>query len=86
MPAKKPTVLCDPQNAAEPLLANWLDSVASGQATMSQRKLATVEKRLGGLDAVRKQARKRGVHLLLLEDDKGEKLIAASQKPFKVIC
>jgi len=66
--------------------ADWLDAVADGSNTMSQRKLSSVEKRGGGLEAVKALARKRGVHLLLLEDDKGNELVAASVKPFKVVC
>jgi len=53
---------------------------------MSQRKLSSVETRGGGLEAVKALARERGVHLLLLEDDKGEELVAASTKPFEVVC
>ena len=64
----------------------WLASVADGSNTMSQRKLASVETRGGGLEAVRLLAQEKEVHLLLLEDDKGDELIAASTKPFKVIC
>ena len=64
----------------------WLASVADGRNTMSQRKLSSIEQHGGGLAAVRKVAKSMGVHLLLLEDDKGAELIAASAKPFKVIC
>jgi len=64
----------------------WLDSVAAGASTMSQRKLASIETRGVGLAAVKKLARARGVHLLLLNDDKGDDLVAASTKPFKVVC
>lgn len=64
---------------------NWLDSVASGSNAMSQRKLSSIEKH-GGLEAVKRLAEARGVHLLLLEDDKGDELVAASVKPFKVVC
>lgn len=53
---------------------------------MSQRKLSSIEKRGGGIHAVRAAAKKKGVHLLLLEDDKGDRLVAASTKPFKVVC
>ncbi len=66
--------------------AEWLDSVADGSNTMSQRKLSSVEKRGGGIEAVKAIAEQKGVHLLLLEDDKGNALIAASTKPFKVVC
>ena len=65
--------------------AQWLDAVASGGAAMSQRKLSSVERR-GGLEAVSALARQRGVHLLLLTDDRGEQLFAASLHPFQVIC
>ena len=63
----------------------WLDSVANGASTMSQRKVGSIEKRGGGLETVRREAVKRGVHLVRLEDDKGNDLIAASRQPFKVI-
>ncbi len=64
---------------------DWLDSVADNSNTMSQRKLSVVEKR-GGLERIKQLARERGVHLLQIEDDKGNELIAAGTKPFKVIC
>ena len=64
----------------------WLDSVASGANTMSQRKLKSIEKRGGGLAVVRRIAKTRNLHLLRLTDDQGNELIAASQKPFKIIC
>ncbi len=66
--------------------SDWLDSVADGSNTMSQRKLLSIEKRGGGIKAVKALAKKKGVHLLLLEDDKGTELVAASVKPFKVVC
>lgn len=66
--------------------ADWLDGVADGSNTMSQRKLSSVETRGGGLEAVKALAQERNVHLLLLEDDKGSALVAASVKPFKVVC
>ncbi len=64
----------------------WLDSVADGSYTMSQRKLTSIQARGGSLDAVKALAEQKGVHLLLLEDDRGEALVAASTKPFEVIC
>lgn len=63
-----------------------LDAVADGANTMSQRKLSSIEKRGGGLEAVKALAEQRGVHLLLLEDDQGNELVAASAKPFAVVC
>lgn len=52
---------------------------------MSRRKLASVE-RHGGLDAARAVAEGLGVHLLLLEDDRGDQLVAAGTKPLRVVC
>jgi len=72
--------------AASLWAAEWLDGVADGSYTMSQRKRSSVEARGGGLEAVKALARERGVHLLLLEDDKGDELVAASTKPFEVVC
>ncbi len=75
-----------PPEAAARWAADWLDGVADGSNTMSQRKLTSVEKRGGGLEAVKALARVQGVHLLLFEDDKGNELVAASVKPFEVVC
>lgn len=66
--------------------ADWLDRVVDGSNTMSQRKLSSVETNGGGLEAVAAVARQKGVHLLLVEDDNGNELVAASTKPFTVIC
>ena len=66
--------------------ADWLDGVADGSKTMSQRKLSLVEAKDGGLAKLRREARSRGVHLLVLTDDKGNELVAASIHPFKVLC
>ena len=66
--------------------AEWLDAVVAGESTMSQRKLTSIKKRGGGLEVVKAAAKEKGVHLLLLEDDKGNALVAASTKPFKVVC
>ena len=65
---------------------SWLDSVAKGLNTMSQRKLSSIEKRGGGLDAVKAIAQRKKVHLLLIEDDQGNEIIAASTKPFIIVC
>ncbi len=66
--------------------ADWLDRVADGSNTMSQRKRTSIETRGGGLEAVKALAEQKGVHLLLLEDDEGNALVAASTKPFQVVC
>ena len=76
----------EPDDEAVRWTAAWLDAVVSGASTMSQRKLTSVEQRGGGLAAARAAARQKGVHLLLLEDDQGNELVAASLKPFKVVC
>ena len=64
----------------------WIDSVAEGKATMSQRKLTSIDHHGGGIEVVIAAAQARGVHLLLLIDDQGERLVAASKYPFKVLC
>ncbi len=64
----------------------WLDRVADGSNTMSQRKLSSIEKHEGGLEAVKAVATKKGVRLLLVRDDKGDEIVTASVNPFKVIC
>ncbi len=64
----------------------WLKTVAAGLNTMSQRKLSSIEKHAGSLNTVKKIAKSMNVHLLLVEDDEGHEVVAASLKPFKVIC
>jgi len=64
----------------------WLTAVADGSKPMSQRNLAMVEKRGGGLEKIEVVAQALGVHLLLLEHNNGDKFLIASKKPFKVIC
>jgi len=44
----------------------WLDSVADGSNTMSQRKLSSVETNGGGIEAVSAMAKEKGVHLVIL--------------------
>ncbi|MBN8806878.1 MAG: hypothetical protein J0I47_01365 [Sphingomonas sp.] len=63
----------------------WLDAVADGSATMSQRLESSIA-RHGGIDAAVAAARYRGVHLTRLTDDKGKVLIAASQHPIVSLC
>ena len=63
----------------------WLDGVADGSITMSQRKTSSVEIHGGGIQALKREAKARGIHLVRLEDDQGNDLIAASLKPFKVL-
>lgn len=70
----------------EPFRADaWLDDVAAGRLAMSQRAMTTVAAR-GGIARVIAAATVRGVHLLRLTDDMGKVLIAASRKPFEVLC
>lgn len=75
-----------PKETTEEWANKWLDGVADGSNTMSQRKLTSIEKHEGGLEAVKEIAKQKGVHLLLVEDDKGDEIVAASVNPFKVIC
>lgn len=63
----------------------WLDGVVSGASTMSQRKVTSIEKFGGGLAVARDTAKRKGIHLVQLEDDKGNALVAASKHPFKVL-
>ncbi len=62
-----------------------MDSVANGSNTMSARQVLSIEKRGGGLKRIAAAAKKRKVHLVLFEDDKGREVVAASTKPFKVL-
>jgi hypothetical protein len=64
----------------------WLTGVADGSKRMSQRKLTLIERRGGGLKKVKDVAQAVGVHLLLLENEDGVEFVAASKKPFKIIC
>ena len=64
----------------------WLKSVKTNPDSMSQRKVTTVARWEGGLEELTRLAKESGVHLLLLEDDKGDELVAASTRPFKVLC
>ena len=64
----------------------WLTGVADGSKGMSQRKLKLIVKRGGGLTTVKAVAQTVGVHLLLLENEQGVQIVAASKKPFKIIC
>lgn len=66
-------------------IAAWLDAVAAGTATMSQRQATSIEVH-GGTAAVVAAARARGVHLVRLTDDRGIDLVAASLHPFTVLC
>lgn len=64
----------------------WLNDVASGKLTMSQRKVDVLVKSEGGLEAVIKAAKEQQIHLLRLTDDKGTELVAASLTPFSALC
>ena len=65
--------------------SNWIKSVADGSNTMSARRVTSIERNGGGLEAVAIEAKKQKVHLVLLEDDKGIKQVAASIKPFTIL-
>ena len=64
----------------------WIESVASGTFTMSQRRLTAIDRFGGGLARAKMIAEERGVHLLQLTDDQDQKLVAASRHPFIVVC
>lgn len=64
---------------------DWLNRVAAGELTMSQRAMTVVEAK-GGVEPVIAAAKARGVHLVQLTDDTGKVLIAASVEPFTVLC
>ncbi len=66
-------------------IKSWLDSVASGKATMSQRKRSSIDAH-GGLEAAVSAARAAGLHLVQLTDDEGHVLVAASRAPFETLC
>ena len=66
-------------------IAAWLDAVADGSATMSQRMKSAIDAH-GGVELAQASAIERGVHLVELTDDKNRKLIAASRHPFKTLC
>lgn len=65
-------------------LERWMES-ASRSGSMSQRRLSAIERHGGGLDAAARAAREAGVHLVLLTDDKGDRIVAASRNPFRVL-
>lgn len=63
----------------------WVEAVATGAATMSQRNLKWVELN-GGLEKLVETAKARGIHLARLTDDKGNELLAASRDPIETLC
>ena len=67
-------------------VATWLDAVVDRRLTMSHRRVTSIARYGGGLEAVKAMAVARGVHLLQIVDDKGDTLVAASLSPFEVLC
>jgi len=63
----------------------WIESVAASHAKMTQRNLNWVEAN-GGITALVEIAKRRGIHLVQLRDDKGNDLLAASPEPFTTLC
>lgn len=74
-----------PDDHNDQWLSRWIDSVARGAATMSQRAVSSVDAH-GGIDQAVTLAQARGVHLVQLTDDTGKLLLAASRHPFKTLC
>lgn len=66
-------------------MEKWLEAVRDGRSTMSQRTMTSIEAH-GGVVEAKRQAKKRGVHLVELTDDQGRKLVAASRHEFKTLC
>lgn len=66
-------------------IEKWIGAVADGSATMSQRRLSSIE-RNGGTAAAIAAAKASGVHLAKLTDDKGNVLVAASLHPIEPLC
>jgi hypothetical protein len=75
-----------PGPAAEAWTTRWLDSAAAGSRSMSQRSVASVDAWGGGLAFARSLARERGLHLVLFVDGRGNRLVAASKNPFRIVC
>ncbi len=73
------------KNRRERWIDAWIGGVADGTKTMSSRRMTSIEKFAGSLKSIKVVAKQRGVHLLLLMDDNGHKVVAASRHPFKVI-
>jgi hypothetical protein len=66
-------------------IVSWIEAVASGKASMSQRKRSSIDAH-GGLELVIALAREKGVHLVQLTDDRGAVLVAASRERFEALC
>jgi hypothetical protein len=75
-----------PEPSAESWTMKWLDSVLNGRGILSRRALTIIDARGGGLIFVRKLARQRGVHLILLADGDGARWVAASKSRFRIVC
>ena len=63
----------------------WIDAVADGLVTKSQRRLSSME-RHGRTAAAIAAPRERGVHLAKLTDGHGNLLVAASLQLFELLC
>lgn len=63
----------------------WLDTVADGYGTLSQRAVSAID-RHGGIEVAISAAKSRNVHLVEMSDDSGKRLVAASRAPFRALC
>lgn len=77
---------CSQTSEQEQWVIGWLKTVQTGLNAMSQRRLMSIERHAGSLDLVKTVAERMDVHLLLVEDDEGNEIVAASMRPFRVIC
>jgi hypothetical protein len=75
-----------PGPTAEAWTTRWFDSVVAGSRAISKRKVTSVDAWGGGLVFVRSLARRRGLHLILFVDGQGNKVVAASNHPFRIVC
>lgn len=72
--------------STESYIEQWLQSIADNTYTMSQRKLSSLKKKGIDMDDLVQKAKACKLHLLLLKDDTGEDLVAASKDEFIVLC
>lgn len=73
------------ENLDQAWIGAWLDTVADGRGTISQRPLSVID-RHGGLEAAIDAAKSRNIHLIEMSDAEGKPLVAASRTPIRALC